>query len=431
MMNIEEGPLVQLSALAASFSADPLPASQSTATLPSAAPRFSREFNLLLACLNGAKTKDIRKLICDDLDWRSLLRLTEHHRLIPQVHAELCEVSELVPRATSERLRNRYEANVRHTLRLTRDLVRVLERFESRGIPVLAYKGPTLAAILHGDFTQRQYSDLDLLVHPSDVENSKSALFELGYKPGRSLTPRQEESYIRSGYEYVFDQPDARNVLELKWRILPHFYSIEFDVSGLFDRSILVEVSGHPMRTLCAEDLLLLLCVHAAKHAWSELSLLWDVSRHTRSQSINWNRVREQASQLGIRRILDMNLALAQNLMGNTVPSTGREQVESKRAIGLLMERILPVITHAQQVDTESISYFCLMLTLRERWRDRACFLWRLLLTPNIGEWSTVRLPSRLFPLYHLVRMYRLARRLMGFRPTREAEAEIPRPIPV
>jgi hypothetical protein len=431
MTNIEEGPHVQLSAVAASFSADPLPASQPTATLPSAAPGFSRDFNLLVACVNGAETKDIRKLICDDLDWRSLLRLTEHHRLIHQVHARLREVNELVPRAASERLRNRYEANVRHTLRLTRDLVRVLEHFESRGIPVLAYKGPTLAAILHGDFTQRQYSDLDLLVHPSDVQNSKAALNQLGYKPNCSLTPRQEESYIRCGYEYAFDLPDARSVLELKWRILPHFYSIEFDVSGLFERSVLVEVSGHFMRTLCAEDLLLVLCVHAAKHAWAELSLLWDVSRYIESESIDWYRVREQASRLGIRRILEMNLALAQNLMGNTVPSSGPEQVESKRAIGLLMERILPAITHAEQVDTESISYFRLMLTLRERWRDRTRFLWRLLVTPNIGEWSTVRLPSRLFPLYHLVRMYRLARRLMGFRPTREAEAEIPRPIPV
>ena len=379
------------------------------------APRFSREFSLLLACMNGAEQENIRKLICGGIDWRNLLRITRHHRLIPQVYDRLRHLHDLVPTEALEKLRDLYQANVRHTFRLTRDLVRVLEHVESRGIPALAYKGPTLAAILCGDFTQRQYSDLDLLVHPSDVQISKSALSELGYKPGRSLTPRQEESYIRSGYEYVFDLPDARNVLELKWRILPHFYSIEFDVSGLFDRSVFVEVSGHSMRTLCPEDLLLVLCVHAAKHAWSELSLLWDVSRLIQSQPMNWSRVREQAALLGICRIVDINLALAHSLLGTVLPASTEAPVAMEKAPVPLMRRMLSAVSQGQQLDTESVSYFRLMLNLRERLRDRVRFLWRLLFTPNIGEWDTVRLPARLFPLYHGVRMYRLAGKLFKY----------------
>jgi hypothetical protein len=347
------------------------------------------------------------------LDWQTLARITEHHRLIPQVYEGLCGIADLIPSEVLEKLRRRYEANVRQTLRLSRDLIRVLDHFECRGIQALAYKGPTLAAMLHGEFSQRQFVDIDLLVHPSDVQNSKTALIELGYTIGNEFTGRQEKSYVASGYEYVFDLPDARNVLELKWRILPRFYTVDFDVAGFFDRSIKVEVGERSVSTLCPEDLLLVLCAHAAKHSWSELSFLCDISQLVRSQPIKWDQVLEQASQLGIRRVVAVNFALVGNLLGAALPGFVHEQLEIKRGEDPVMRRILSVVTESQQVDTESASYFRLMLDLRERWRDRVRLLWRLIFAPSIGEWDTVRLPAWLFPLYHIVRMYRLARRLL------------------
>jgi hypothetical protein len=54
-----------------------------------------------------------------------------------------------------------------------------------------------------------------------------------------------------------------------------------------------------------------------------------------------------------------------------------------------------------------------LMLRLRERRADRLRFLSRLAFTPGPGEWKAVRLPVAFFPLYRLVRVGRLAARLM------------------
>ena len=377
---------------------------------------FSREFDLLLACVKrDGNTDRIRNLIGSDCDWQTLARITEHHRLIPQVYAGLCGIADLIPSEVLEKLRRRYEANVRQTLRLSRDLMRVLDHFECRGIQALAYKGPILAAMLYGDFSQRQFVDIDLLVHPSDVQNSKTALIELGYTIGNEFTPRQEKSYVASGYEYVFDLPDAPNVLELKWRILPRFNTIDFDVAGFFDRSIHIEVGERSIRTLCPEDSLLVLCVHAAKHSWSELSFLWDISQLIRSQPIKWDQVLDGASQLGIRRILALNLALVRNLLGATLPDSVHKQLKIDRAEDPVMRRIWFVVTQSQQVDTESVSYFRLMLDLRERLRDRVRFLWRLIFTPSAGEWDTVRPPTWLFPLYRVVRIYRLSGRLLRY----------------
>jgi hypothetical protein len=66
----------------------------------------------------------------------------------------------------------------------------------------------------------------------------------------------------------------------------------------------------------------------------------------------------------------------------------------------------------ADEYSSESLRYFRLMLGLRERARDKLRFLFRLAFTPSIGEWEVVRLPAPLFPLYRIIRLFRLAGRL-------------------
>jgi hypothetical protein len=52
-------------------------------------------------------------------------------------------------------------------------------------------------------------------------------------------------------------------------------------------------------------------------------------------------------------------------------------------------------------------------MCLREQPADRLRFLQRLAFTPGPGEWQSVRLPGPLFPLYRLVRLARVAARLV------------------
>jgi hypothetical protein len=65
-----------------------------------------------------------------------------------------------------------------------------------------------------------------------------------------------------------------------------------------------------------------------------------------------------------------------------------------------LARRIVHLIVAEEEFDPESMAYLRLMMELRERRRDRFSFWWRLLFTPGAGEWSAVRLPGPLFPLY-------------------------------
>jgi len=172
-----------------------------------------------------------------------------------------------------------------------------------------------------------------------------------------------------------------------------------------------------------------------------------------RSPQLDWNAIQDEANRLGIDRIVNLNLLLARKLLGAPPPKYPKPNCHSERSeesaqVNCHSERseesavaenyknahsrhdhaqfssgedrstidlaneILRVIERSTHYDTESLPYFRLMMRLRERRHDRARFLWRLALTPSVSEWSTVQFPKPLQPLYRMVRLSRLAKRV-------------------
>jgi hypothetical protein len=475
-----------LSSMAAA--AEPRPVLSQAANLQ-ALPSSAREFDLLVACCadpTAGHADRIRQILSGPLDWKRLLALVDHHRVVPQVYGALSAFAHLIPAQLLDALRSRYQDNARKALWFTAELVRILHHLESAGIKALPYKGPVLAETLYGEVTQRQFGDLDILILPEDVPKAKAALLALGYKPRLNLAPSLETSYIESGYEYSFSAAQGPNLLELQWRIVPRFYCMDLEVADLFARAECLEnsreaapehssrrnnllknprfVSGHRFsdavaatesvapsgaevtsrvfqqtgqpwvesetppspsgakdqarcslpRTLRPEDLLLALCVHAAKHVWVQLSWLCDIAQLVKSRQLDWNAIQDEAHRLGIERIVNLNLLLAHKLLGSALPPTIQKRVQEDPSTTILAAEIFRIIEASVHYDTESIPYFRLMMRLRERWQDQARFLWRLASTPSVSEWSAVPLPRPLQPLYRLVRLSRLTKRLVS-----------------
>ncbi len=402
-----------------------------TSTLPQTAPSrlpsptsaysvtFSPELDLILACCSddpGGKNSARLQHILQNayLDWDRLLQVAQHHGLVPLVYRRLSTAMGGTQSAGLVALRQQDKLNAHRTLWLTVELLNIYKHLAARCLEVLPYKGPVLAESLYGNVALRQFSDLDLLVRARDLRAIRSALFELGYKPGLQLTRAAERAYLKSGYEYTFDAAQGRNLVEIKWQILPRFYSIGFEVDNFFERAVGIDVAGHKLRTLCDQDLMLVLCVHAAKHGWVQLSWLCDIAQLARSRALDWKALRLQAERLGIARIVAVSFLLSHKLLTTAQPA--QFDLQDDPATEGLAERILHQIVGDAEFDPESIGYFRLMMDLRERRRDRASFAWRLLATPSAGEWSAIRLPGPMFPLYRAVRMFRLAGRMASSR---------------
>ena len=367
------------------------------------------EFELLLCCctqLSPNREARIRALLQQRLSWEKLFQSAQHHGLVPRLYQTLLANPALVPKQALADIHRLYESNAQLTLWLTRELVRVLSHFGERKISALPFKGPSLAQSLYGNVTARQYSDLDILIHVADFARAKSALQQLGFRPGMELTPQQERCHVHTGYEFTFDSPCGRNLLELQWQVLPRFYCVDFDVNGFFERASVQPLAGMMVRSMTPKELLLTLCAHAWKHAWIQLSWLCDIREIAESNKLDWDAVWREASSLGIRRIVAITFLLARRLFGTTLP----EGLQSDHSAEQLAESVIPLIRNSTPFNRGLVSYFRLIARARERTRDRAKFWWRLAVTPGAGEWSTVKLPEQLFPLYRVIRLGRVAR---------------------
>src|SRR5437762_8103125 len=163
---------------------------------------FSRDpgFDLLLACCAcDEKVERVQIALWGELEWERLARLADHHGVLPQVYSVMAQ-AEGASSAELSSLRQMYERSVHQALWLTREMLRIIDCFDSHDIRSLPYKGPTLAQILHGNVTSRQFADLDILVSPDDLPKVRACLAELGYEASLKLP------HVKSG-------PTSRRVM--------------------------------------------------------------------------------------------------------------------------------------------------------------------------------------------------------------------------
>ncbi|MGO9403189.1 MAG: nucleotidyltransferase family protein [Terriglobales bacterium] len=394
----------------------PLPPSP----VSSASLQMRNEFEFLCALagveLAPGRIEGIADWNLPALDWSELVRLAESHGVLPLVARNLMEHARGLPLEIERALRSLYEANLRRSLWFSVELARILQQFERRQVRALPYKGPVLAQSAYGDLGLRSFSDLDFLIAPADFERAKQALAEIGYLPSTDLTAPVERFFLRTGYERSFDSAGGKNLVELQWALLPHFYGVDVRVEDLLARAGKIVVGGYEVPCLSPEDSVLVLCVHAAKHLWTRLIWLSDIAATLRSQSntqtIDYRLVFARARVLGIARILGVSFWLVKNVLHADLPKPAEEMIAADSKLPALGREFAERLARGATYGFESTEYFRLILKLRERRGDRWRYLWRLIWTPGMGEIGAVRLPEALFPLYRIVRIGRLMRKV-------------------
>ena len=375
------------------------------------------EWSLLLAACFAPNHKEknarIRALLQSPLRWDVVADLADRHGVQPLLFQALSDFKDAVPPEHFNTLVQKYQSNVHKALILSRELIRIVDALSALELEVMPYKGLALAEMVYGDIALRQSGDIDMFVRAGDLPEIRAALEKLGFTPHLRWSDAKERSYVRSGYEYSFDGSAGRNLLEVQWAIQPRFYAVDFDMEGMFRRGVVVPVAGHPMKTPSAEDLFIVLSLHAAKHVWGRLIWLCDLARLMEKQTLNWDQIGSHAKRLGIQRILRVTLLLAHRILGASISSEAEINIPEDKHAELLATEIETYIASNTAFDAESFAYFRLMLVLRERRKDQTRFLSRLIFTAGPGEWDAIRLPEPLFPLYRVVRITRVAAKLV------------------
>jgi hypothetical protein len=387
-------------------------------TLPasSTVPQRENEFEFLCALtgveLGQERVEHIANWNLSNLDWSEFPRIADHHGVLPLAARNLIEHARGLPPEIERSLRSAYDANLRRTLWFAAELARIMQHFERRQLRVVPYKGPVLAQSAYRDVGLRNFSDLDFLISPADFDRAKQALAEIGYRPSGHFTPAVERFWLRKGYERAFDSAVGPNLVELQWALLPHFYAVDLRVEDLLERAGRTVVGEREVPCLSPEDSLLVLCLHAAKHLWTRLIWLADISETLRSQTVDHSRVFSRARALGILRILGVSFWLVKNVLRAKLPEGAEETIAADPRVPVLGSEFAGRLSSGTTYDFESTEYFRRIMKLRERRGDRWRYLWRLVWTPGAGDVAAVRLPEALFPLYRIVRVGRLMRKL-------------------
>jgi len=360
---------------------------RSTKILPSP-PR--PEVKLLLACARTRVTPEtaerIRALIQNGIDWTALIREARYHGIVPLLYRSLqATCPDAVPEPVLAQLRTFFQANARHNLSLTGELLTLLDLFAAHGIAAIPYKGPSLAAAAYGNIALRIFTDLDILVHQQDILTIKSLLRAHGYHwklhIGHVLQARTGR-YVRSPYLYHdcferFDSAGQRFSVEIHWETNPRHVLFPLNPEPLWQNLSQVSLGGRLVPTIPPEELLPLLCNNGAKDEWLWLKTVCDVAEFIRANPvIDWERTRNSARILGRDKILLLGLSLASELLEVDLSAPVRQWIETEPIVHLMTQQVCQRLFHSFNQQLGILSKMLFHIKLRESLQDkvRYCF---------------------------------------------------------
>jgi hypothetical protein len=371
------------------------------------------EMQVLISCarvhLGSGQPEQIKEGLRRKMDWPYLLRMARKHRFRPLLYQHLSRTSpEAVPAAVLSQLQERFHENSRRNLRLTGELFKLLNLFKTEEIDAVPYKGPSLALSFFGSLALREFTDLDIVVSVKDVVRATSLLRASGYEPQFQFGSAQEAAFLHHQCEHRFHHRDKRIYVDIHWRFAPRYFS--FDPGSLQDRLQTLSISGQEMQVYSPEDQFLLLSVHGSKHLWQRLLWMCDLAQLVMVQSgLDWDGILSRARQSGVERMTLLGVFLAHDVLGASFPSEVLKRACGDRSVKMLAERVQNLLGVEEDAHPGVLEESLFHLKARERKRDKFQYCFRLAVTPTGIDWSLLRLPAGLSPIYYAIRPLRLA----------------------
>jgi hypothetical protein len=241
----------------------------------------------------------------------------------------------------------------------------------------LALKGPALAVRAYGHISAREFCDLDILVHPADLERAGLVLRQSGYRTdprNSTLTELSRQGRIHD----IFVRDQDGGIVELHWKLNSDFERSPIEATGVWSRIQSVLLWDQPVLSLGVEDTLLFLCVHGFKHRWCRVKWLTDIAYLIRStEQINWDALVLRSRGTGCYRMLLVGLSLASSLLGSVTPPAIEKLARVDRMTLSLTDQIRSALLSGTPIDGVQEMIYC--LRARERFRDHFVLVCRLL----------------------------------------------------
>ncbi|MBP1967045.1 nucleotidyltransferase family protein [Paenibacillus aceris] len=213
---------------------------------------------------------------------------------------------ERTPSFFQERLREKYEDSLCKNLFIRNQMNKVLDKLEEAGIQTVPLKGTLFAEKYFGHLGARCTSDIDLLVHPFELESAIHCVKSLGY------TVEQER--IPSHFHWSFSKeiPDSPIPLtiELHWDLLREKTS-DLKMDEFWDQATPLGYYRY-IKELSDYHTFYMICLHGWKHKLSSLKYFLDIIQmiHMLQDDLNYTLLLNDTAAHRTRRRIARTLAI-------------------------------------------------------------------------------------------------------------------------
>jgi len=352
-----------------------------------------------------------RTLLCDfaagnlkrplhrmDADWEKVFQGVCCNGLVGLTHRYLTqrEPQDYPPPEFRQRVQQAYRISAIRMALMYRRIGKVLAQLAESGVDYMVVKGPALAYTVYPDPALRAFNDLDLVVRERDWTVMHRLLVKMGFRPEEDL-PHPPPKLVPQAvlYELKYWHPETGLLVEVHYDDLLNAGLASCDVEGFWQRAVLTDVEGMPVKALSLEDQLIHLCAHAHYHGYTRLNCFSDIAFIVRDHAaqLDWERlletVRIEEAQVGIY----YSLHFLDQLLGVRVPRDVLTALRPDRFRRWWHERYLPEqkVLSLQPMPRPDFSFYFIPLFKRllpdllvmGRRGDKLRYLLRLLLPPR------------------------------------------------
>jgi len=285
---------------------------------------------------------------------------------------------------------------------ITIHLLRVLKNLKEDNIDAVTFKGVVLAHLAYQNISMRQFGDLDILIQQKDKYKMLKCLLSHGYTPEIVLKEETKKYFFSSVNVLGFYTPDGSTLIEMHWELLSKNYTIPWDENLLWKNTYSTQIYHYTLQTLDRYTTLIYLCIHNAKHLFERLMWLSDIEHWVLNhKNIDWDILIENADNLGVRRIVLLNLTLCHSVLSLPLPQSIKILINKDTMIVKLQANI----TFTSYSNFYRFKYLWMM---RDNYKDKFRFLWLGIFATKFNDFKYLQVPSSLSSLYIFIRPLRL-----------------------
>jgi hypothetical protein len=295
---------------------------------------------------------------------------------------------------------------------MTAELLGILKYLGEAGIKAVPMKGPQLAQQFYGDIELRQFSDLDVLVSPTDAEKALEIVQSRGYILAHNISSAKRQLLMKTMHHHHLHNLHSGIILELHWTVAPKCYGLSMDVPFILGRAELADLMGQKILWLSTADSMILISQHGAKHLWERLSWICDMAALVHSDRTALYHANQRMKAAGEERILLLGLVLAEDLLGADLPQDFGISARGDRALvdisRQIMQELILEINSLKDCSKRQIDQSILFMNLYNRPSQKVSYILRMISDPIDVDMDAIELPERALSLYRLVKMSRI-----------------------